>query len=102
MNKVYKSYAFTENEREKSRRNRETFEEIRKKWRVLVRSYSSDADDSNFDLVIFRKPQYHHSLCKVIKNDTDLTQDEIALVCDRGNLCFGYRIQGEYFNISED
>ena len=102
MSEVYKSYAFTENEREKAKKNRETFEEIRKKWRILVRSYSSNADDSNFDLVIKRKPEYHHSICKVIENKTDLTQDEIALVCDGGNLCFGYRMQGEDFYIFED
>lgn len=105
MSEVYKSYAFTENEREKAKSNRARYEEIKSKWNILCRGYAGirEAEDLTiYDLIIVRKPEYHHSICKVIENKTDLTQDEIALVCDGGNLCFGYRMQGEDFYIFED
>ena len=103
MNRVHSSYAFTENEREKAKENRATYEEIKKKWRVLVREYFEDgADFRDYDLVISRKPKYCHSECTVLKNNTDLTEIEIALVCDGGNLVFGYRLQGKTYYINED
>lgn len=103
MSEIYTAYAFTGNELEKGKKNRETYKEICEKWRILVRDYSvNEIDESNFDLIIKRKPEYLHSVCKIIKNNTDLTLDEIALVCDSGNLCFGYKMQGDDFYIFED
>lgn len=39
---------------------------------------------------------------RVHSNPHNLSDDEIALVLDRGNLCFGYRRNGDVFTIYID
>lgn len=106
MGKVYVEWAFKENEKEKARVNRETFEEIMKRWRVKrYDDFSGQRDTINhddYDLIIERTAGYNHATYQIFKNETDLTQDEIALVCDGGNLCFGYTMKGEMYYVFED
>lgn len=40
---------------------------------------------------------YAHHKYKAIKNIPNLSNKDLAIICDRGNLCFGYRV--EYGNI---
>ena len=57
----------------------------------------------DYDLVYKREAAYNHGEYTVLKNETDLTSDEIALIMDGGNLCFGYTRQSEnFFYIFED
>jgi hypothetical protein len=35
---------------------------------------------------------YAHTDYEVHENNENLSYDDLALICDRGNLCFGYRI----------
>ena len=56
----------------------------------------------DYDIVLDRTPGYNHSTYSVIKNNTELSQLELALICDDGNLCFGYTMQGSQFYIFED
>lgn len=102
--KVYEDWAFSENEDEKARINMQIYKEICHKYRISRSSYKCNFDD--YDLVFDRIPGYNHSEYYIKKNDTDLTQDDIALVCDEGNLCFGYdkfnTLVGTFFYIFED
>lgn len=61
-----------------------------------------DCDFSQYDIVIGRKPGYHHALYTIYKNAPELSRDELALVCDCGNLCFGYTMEGGQFYVFED
>lgn len=109
--KVYKSYAFKDNEREKSKINHEIYEELKKKYRISQSEVKYNPDTKkmepinmdDYDLVYKRKAGYNHGEYTVLKNGTDLTSDEIALIMDGGNLCFGYTRQSEnFFYIFED
>lgn len=104
MGKVYVKWAFTENESEKRKTNAETYESICNKWRISKR-YNFDLrkiNEDDFDLIIRRTAGYFHSTYRIIKNETDLSRDEIALVCDDGNLCFGYTMKGKDYYVFED
>ncbi len=39
---------------------------------------------------------------RVYKNGPGLSVTELALLCDEGNLCIGYRMQGSLIRVSED
>lgn len=97
--KIYSSWAFTENESEKASINREIYKEFREKYKIS-RYEVENPDD--YDIVLKRTAGYNHATYSVIKNTTDLSQLELALICDDGNLCFGYRMEGSQFYIFED
>ena len=69
--------------------------------------YAKNNDYSNEDLskyVVFSDLGYgyaNHSY-RVHSNPYNLSDDEIALVLDGGNLCFGYRRNGDVFTIYTD
>ena len=37
---------------------------------------------------------YANTKYRILSNPYDFSNDELALICDRGNLCFGYRMEG--------
>ena len=98
--KVYDGWAFSENENEKGDVNHEIYEDILKRYKVSRNS--EDYENNSVDLVLARAAGHNHSTYRVLKNTTNLTQDEIALVCDNGNLCFGYMMEGKQFYVFED
>lgn len=97
--KVYSQWAFTKDEMEKRDINKTIYNELCEKYKIS--RYLVDSID-DYDIVLRRTPGYNHSTYEVIKNTTDLSQDELALICDNGNLCFGYTMQGSQFYIFED
>lgn len=106
--KIYPSFAFTENEREKAQMNAEIHKELTDRYKVYrndVKIDLKDGDDCNFsdyDVVIGRKAGYNHALYRIYKNEPKLTTPELALICDHGSLCFGYGIQGDLIRVFED
>lgn len=105
--KVYSSYAFEENEIEKMRINREIYEELKLKYKILK---VSDIDHKRptqeeleqNDIVYSRKACYAHGEYRIYKCPESVSLDELALICDDGNLCFGYRGNRNYLSVSED
>jgi len=106
--KIHSSYAFTENEREKMAENYETHKALKEKYRVFrhdLKMILIDGEDCNFsdyDVVIGRKAGYAHALYRIYKNAPNLSTLELALLCDSGNLCFGYMMEGSDIRVSED
>jgi hypothetical protein len=45
---------------------------------------------------------YAHKKYRVVHNPNKLSTNELALFCDRGNLCFGYRCQGGLILVHTD
>lgn len=76
--KVYSGWAFSENALEKSRINKEIYEEIQDKAEVK-----------------YLKSGYAKKYYEVVSNPEGLSNDELALIADQGSLCFGYRMQGD-------
>ena len=97
--KVYSPWAFTKDEMEKRDMNNTIYNELCEKYKI---SSSSVDNIDDYDIVLRRTPGYNHSTYEVIKNTTDLSQDELALICDNGNLCFGYRCDNNIFIIYID
>ena len=83
--RIYSGWAYTENEKEKARINYEIYKEIKDKAEVKwIRS-------------LYGRQEY-----EVVSNPHNLNNDELALICDEGNLCFGYRTNGELIVIYTD
>ena len=90
--KVYESYAFTENENEKFKINYEIYEELKRKYKILK---VSDIDHKiptkeeleQNDIVYSRKACYAHGEYRIYKCPDEVTLNELALICDGGNLC---------------
>lgn len=105
--KVYESYAFTENESEKFKINYEIYEELKRKYKILK---VSDIDHKiptkeeleQNDIVYSRKACYAHGEYRIYKCPDEVTLNELALICDGGNLCFGYSGNKKFLSISED
>lgn len=107
--RIYSQWAFTENEREKAKINRNIYEKLKQKYKIYRNNNKiniKDGEDINFkdyDVVIGRKACYHHGEYIVYKNKPNLSELELALICDSGNLCFGYRMDGlNSFYVYED
>lgn len=83
--RIYNSWAYSQNETEKSEINREIYEEIKDKAEVE-----------------WVGSGYGHTKYKVISNPNNLSELELALICDSGNLCFGYRTEGGFIVIHTD
>ena len=83
--KVYSSWAFSANEDEKARINSELYEELKDKAEIEHVGVS-----------------YGSSIYVVISNPCQLSDDELALIADEGNLCFGYRSEGNRIIIYTD
>lgn len=85
LKQIYPKWACTENEREKVKINHEIYDEIKDKAEVKLVGLG-----------------YGSKKYEVVSNPNNLSNDEIALICDKGNLCFGYRMEGEKFVIYID
>lgn len=105
--KVYNGWAFSENEREKSKVNREIYEELKSKYKILKISdinYRQPSEEQleNNDIVYSRKACYLHGEYKIYKCPDEVTFNELSLICDNGNLCFGSSGNKNFINVSED
>lgn len=93
--RIYDSWACTENESEKSKINNEIYRELNEKYKILK---VSDVDHKEptaeelepNDIVYSRKACYGHGEYRIYKCPEEVTLNELALICDGGNLCFGY------------
>lgn len=83
--RIYSPWAFTENESKKAKINYEIYQEIKDK--AEVKWFGSG---------------YGHKKYEVVSNPHNLSTEELALICDSGNLCYGYRTDGDLIVIHTD
>lgn len=112
--KIYSSYAFSEGEHEKLAINREIYKELTEKYRIYHKEKWYDlpakSKEDNMseileshDLVYTREAGYEHAIYRVLKKPENITDDELMLIFDGGNLCFGgSKISNNTYRISED
>lgn len=56
-----------------------------------------------YDVVVVRTGSgYAHVKYRVLKNAPGLSMKDLAIICDRGNLCFGYRVEGGFICVHTD
>lgn len=89
--KVYNGYVFTENQDEKAKINMEIYKELKNKYSIANKKFQRVQDNyDGLDLVIeVYECGYNRTTYKVNKNNTNLSDEEILLICDEGSLCFG-------------
>ena len=105
--KVYSSWAFTENEDEKAKINNEIYKKLKEKYKILKVSDANHRTPTNEELkknniVFSRKACYGHGEYRIYKCPDEVTLDELALICDGGNLCFGYSGDKKFLSVFED
>ncbi|MFD1335770.1 hypothetical protein ACFQ4N_09440 [Oceanobacillus iheyensis] len=103
--KIYNGWAFTENQTEKGKINYEIYTELKQKYKVYRNDirYNPEVDKEQYDIVIGRKTGYAHAVYNIIKNKPKLSTNELLLLCDNGNLCFGgSRNSSNELRVSED
>ena len=83
--KVYSSWAYTENESEKAKINREIYQEIKGKAHCLG---GNNGYGFNTNYMVVDDQEYFNNLEKE-KGKREVI-NQIALIADHGNLCFGY------------
>lgn len=100
--KIYNSWAYQANETEKNMMNSAIYDELVTTHRIARSSKKYNAqkkcfEDINlddYDVVVENSGVgYGHTLYKIVKNAPKLSNDELALICDEGNLCFGYAMR---------
>ena len=101
--KIYSPWAYTVNEDEKQKINMEIYNELLSKYKVSKnkKTYNmqkrcwEEINPDDYDVIVdFSHNGYAHTVYHVIKNAPNLSYDELALICDSGNLCFGYDLRG--------
>ena len=106
--KVFSSWAYTENADEKAQINRELYQKLKDKIKIgymdsnLKRINISRDDLQNYCCLVPDGRGYGNVRYHIISNPHHLSNDEIALVADSGNLCFGYRMEGSTIIIYTD
>lgn len=98
-NRIYKAWGFTKDEKLKRDMNLKIYDELKNKYKILVlfneRQNLNDYDTDDYDVIIEAKPGFCRSF-HVVKNVVNLIDDEIALICDRGDLWAGYKKISDY------
>ena len=102
--KVYNSWAFQKDEQEKGKINREIYEELKNKYKIsdIDHKAPSEEESNNNDIVYSRKACYLHGEYRIYKCPDEVTFDELSLICDGGNLCFGSRGNKNKLDVFED
>ena len=88
--KVYSPWAYTENESEKSKINYELYKEIKDKAHCVG---GNNGYGFSTSYMVIDDQDYFDSL-KKNKGDKEVI-NQIALIADSGNLCFGYSFLGK-------
>ena len=91
--------------------NYETYKKLKEKYKIAYGSkvwdsYErqwEDIDMDDYDIVIDNAGVgYAHAKYRIVKNNPNLSSHELALLCDGGNLCFGYRTEGNIIIVHTD
>ena len=102
--KVYNSYAFSENEDEKMHTNFDIYnKELKPKSREFYRSKQpTEEEKKQFTCYECIRHGYGHNAYRILSNPHNFSTQQLALICDSGNLCFGYRMEGGNIVIHTD
>ena len=102
--KIYSSWAFSENEREKSNINNQIYNEDFKSKVKQFWGKNKPTDEELKEFVCYECAGngYGHTKYKILSNPYKFSTLQLAFICDSGNLCFGYRTEGSLIVIHTD
>lgn len=72
------------------------YKELCDKYKILRSTYDKSSEElEEADVIVERVGSgYAHTRYRVVKNKPGLSYKDLAIICDSGNLCFGYRTEG--------
>lgn len=104
-------WAFTELVEKNKKNNYDIYLDLKDKYKIWssgIKKYVGKGqyepiDQDKYD-VIYEcvGTGYGTKRYRIHKNAPRLTKDELALICDGGNLCFGYRSSGNEITVYTD
>lgn len=98
--KVYSAWAFDRDGVDKANINRQIYEQLepKVKWCYIdyhtKKSNYSIEDLHEYCCIENAGHGYGNTKYRILSNPYGFNKDELALICDAGNLCFGYRMKG--------
>lgn len=80
------------------------YKELEEQYKIKHGTYGLTPDTiNNYDVVIeCIGTGYAHKKYRVISNKPQLSIEDLAIICDCGNLCFGYRTEGSIICVHTD
>ena len=69
----------------------ERYKELEAKYKIS-RGLRKGESESDFDVIV--QQSGCSSTYEIVKNTPNLSTDDLAIIADKGNLCFGYYQQG--------
>lgn len=94
--KIYSPWAFTENEGEKRDMNCQIYrEELQPKSKKFYKTIRPTEDElKEFTCYECIGHGYANTKYSILSNPHNFSALQLALICDGGNLCYGYRAEG--------
>lgn len=80
------------------------YKELQQQYKIAhsARDLTS-AQFNEYDVVVERCGSgYAHTKYRVLSNKAGLSTKDLAIICDKGNLCFGYRTEGQIICVYTD
>jgi hypothetical protein len=102
--KIYSPWAFTDNENEKSTINRQIYKEELKPKSKQCWSNNKPTEEALKEFTCYENIGHGYGTSKyaILSNPHNFSTLQLALICDGGNLCFGYRMEGKNIVIHTD
>ncbi len=102
--KIYNCWAFTQDQDQKGKINRQIYmDELKNKAKLI--QHNEEVTEEDFEKYMcyeYVGSGFHHVKYRILSNPHNFTLDEQALICDDGNLRFGYRLEKGLIIINTD
>lgn len=73
------------------------YEDLKNKYNIahsVAQIKAAGKTEDDYDVIVQGIGSgYAHKKYRAIKNKPGLSTQQLAIICDRGNLCFGYRVE---------
>lgn len=102
MGTVYAPWAFQENEGEKRDANRRLYSQLMERLGIDRAQTAGRVVEGGGLAFEELSPTYNEIHFRVTEKPDWMTWAEVALVCDYGNLCFGFHLRGNVIDVYTD
>ena len=105
---IHDGWAFKANEHELAKENQVEYEKLKLKYRIIQAQgigspFPTSYNPDDFDLIYIRTAKYHRGEYDLLKKPEGITDLELLLIFDGGNLCFGgSKIREDKYQVFED
>ena len=108
---IYKRWAFDSLAQDMAANNMDELKKLQDKYKIHygLSEYNPEKESfeyinqDDYDIVYYITAHgYGYNEYYITKNKPNLSKDELALICDGGNLCFGYADYGNTIKIYTD